>query len=96
MSENIYQMISERIEKLRKIKELSRRDLEKITNIAEYTWRAVETGKQKPNEDHIKALSKIWPEYKVWLVFGEAMPEVGQISPELEEIRDQQNLKTGT
>lgn len=89
-------MISERIEKLRKINNLSRRDLEKLTEIAEYTWRAVETGKQKPNEDHIKALSKIWPEYKYWLVFGETMPECGQISPELEEVRTQQGLMTGT
>jgi len=57
-------MIGNRIEKLRKINSLSRRDLEKLTEIPEYTWRAVENGKQTANKDHIKALSKIWPEFK--------------------------------
>jgi transcriptional regulator with XRE-family HTH domain len=87
-------MIGERIEKLRKFKGLSRRKLELLTGIADYTWQSVEMGKQIPNEAHIEALSKIWSEYKYWLVFGETMPEAGQISPELEETR--QNLKTGT
>ncbi len=87
-------MIGNRIANLRKIKGLSRRDLEKLTNIPEYTWRAVENEKQTANEDHITALSKVWPEYKYWLVFGETMPEAGQISPEIEETR--QNLSTGT
>jgi transcriptional regulator with XRE-family HTH domain len=87
-------MIEERLGVLRKFKELSRRDLEKLTGIAEYTWRAVETGKQKANEEHIEALTKIWPEYKYWIVFGETCPENGQISPEIEETR--KNLSTGT
>ncbi|MEI6709236.1 MAG: helix-turn-helix transcriptional regulator [Methylococcales bacterium] len=87
-------MIGKRIQKLREYKKLSRRDLEKITDIAEYTWRAVESGKQTANESHINALSKIWSEYKYWIVFGETMPEYGQISPELEDTR--QNLQTGT
>jgi len=80
-------MIGERIEKLRKFKKLSRRKLENLTGIADYTWQAVEIGKQVANEEHIKELSKIWPEYKYWLVFGETMPEAGQISPEIEETR---------
>lgn len=87
-------MIGERIRKTRDFKGLSRRDLEKETGIPEYTWKAVEGGKQKPNEDHIEALAKLWPEFKFWLVFGETMPECGQISPELEEIRV--SLKTGS
>lgn len=87
-------MIGERIEKLRKFKGLSRRKLENKTGIADYTWQAVETGKQVPNEEHIKALENLWPEYKIWIVFGETYPEIGQISPELEETR--QKLQTGT
>lgn len=87
-------MIGDRIRITRDFKGLSRRDLEKETGIPEYTWKAVEGGKQKPNEDHIEALSKLWPEYKFWLVFGETMPECGQISPELEKIRV--SLKKGS
>ncbi|WP_150046131.1 helix-turn-helix domain-containing protein [Methylomonas rhizoryzae] len=80
-------MIGQRIEELRKFKGLSRRKLQEVTGIADYTWQAVEIGKQIANEDHIKALSKLWPEYKYWLVFGETCVENGQISPELEETR---------
>jgi transcriptional regulator with XRE-family HTH domain len=87
-------MIGKRIEKLRKFKGLSRRKLEQETGITDYTWQSVEIGRQLANEEHIKALCKIWPEYKYWLVFGETMPEYGQISPEIEET--QQKLQTGT
>lgn len=87
-------MISERLKILREFKELSRRNLEEKTGIPEYTWRAVESGKQKANEDHIKALTKLWPEYKYWIVFGETDTEKGQISPGIEETRVK--LKTGS
>ncbi|MBS4028192.1 MAG: helix-turn-helix transcriptional regulator [Ignavibacteriales bacterium] len=87
-------MIGERIKILREFKGLSRRKLENETGIADYTWQAVEIGKQVANESHIEALAKLWPEFKFWLVFGETMPEYGQISPELEKIRV--NLKTGS
>lgn len=80
-------MIGERIRNLRDFKGLSRRDLEKETGIPEYTWKAVETEKQIPNENHIDAIAKLWPEYKFWIVFGETMPECGQISPEMESVR---------
>jgi len=80
-------MIGERIEQIRIYKNLSRKDLEKRTGIPEQTWRVIETGMLKPNEEHIEALSKNWPEYKYWLVFGEVIPEAGHISPELEDIR---------
>ncbi len=80
-------MEGERLEQLRTAKALSRRDLEKLTGFPEYTWRAVETGKQKMNTDHIAALATLWPEFKMWIVFGETYPEIGQISPELEATR---------
>ncbi|MBE0471336.1 MAG: helix-turn-helix transcriptional regulator [Methyloprofundus sp.] len=81
-------MIAERIEKIRKAEKLSRRKLEEKTGIADYTWQAISTGKQIPNEEHIKAISNLWPQYKYWMVFGETMPEIGQISPELDEIKE--------
>jgi len=84
-------MIGERIEKLRKFKGLSRRGLEEATGIRDSTWQSVEIGRQKANTDHIEALEKLWPEYKYWIVFGETAPEIGQISPEIEDIH--QKLK---
>ena len=80
-------MMNQRIELLRKFKKLSRRKLEDLTGIKDYTWQAVEIGKQMVTEEHIKAISTISPEYKYWIVFGETMPSEGQISPEIEEER---------
>jgi|GEM_PF-443870 transcriptional regulator with XRE-family HTH domain len=80
-------VIGERIRTLREFKGLSRRDLEKLTGIEEYKWKSVESGKQNANEHHIAAVAALWPEYKHWLVFGETLPEAGQISPEIEETR---------
>lgn len=74
-------MISIRIRKLREQEGYSRRDMEKKTGIPEYTWEAIETGKQAVKEEHIMAAAKLWPTFKYWLVFGETAPEVGQIRP---------------
>lgn len=79
--------IGERIRKAREYKGLSRRDLEKLTKIVDHTWTAIESGKQKANSEHIEALGKLWPDYKMWLAFGETIPEAGQTSPEIEEKR---------
>jgi transcriptional regulator with XRE-family HTH domain len=86
--------MKERIRKLREYKNLNRSELAELTKTKAKTWANIEQGLQKVNEDHIQALIKIWPEYKYWLIFNETNIEAGQISPELEETR--QNLKTGT
>ncbi|MEW6038403.1 MAG: helix-turn-helix transcriptional regulator [Pseudomonadota bacterium] len=88
MSDNYLHMIGKRIRQLREFKGLSRRDLERQTGVEDYKWRAIEEERQQTNEEHITALAKIWPEYKYWIVFGETIPEAGQISPEIEETRE--------
>jgi transcriptional regulator with XRE-family HTH domain len=90
---NIYST-GERIRKAREYKGLSRRDLEKATGIEDYKWNAIEGGRQRPNDEHLSALGNIWPEYKLWLAYGETLPQAGQISPELEET-GQKLLKVG-
>ncbi|WP_255556648.1 DNA-binding protein [Methylococcus sp. Mc7] len=62
-------------------------ELEERTGITAYKWGNLLTGKQRVNEDHITALTKLWPEYAYWITTGKTIPEVGQISPELEETR---------
>jgi len=84
--------ILEVIEKSNKSKE----EIEEITGINKHTWGNLKAGRQRANEEHIEAMISIWPEYAYWLTTGKTMPECGQISPELEEIREKQNLKTGT
>lgn len=63
-------------------------ELEAETGISQYKWGNLLTGKQRVNEDHIAALNKLWPQFTYWLVTGHTIPDAGQISPELEQIRE--------
>lgn len=55
--------------------------MEKQTSIPEYTWEAIETGRQAVKEEHIMAAAKLWPNYKYWIVFGESGVGVEQECP---------------
>lgn len=83
--------MKDRIRELRERLGLSRAEFAKETNTKGKTWSNVENGLQKVNEDHINAIANRWPKYKYWLIFGEVMPESGQISPELEAISQKLN-----
>jgi len=67
------------------------KDLEELTGIKRSTLKALFEGRQRFNEEHICAISKAFPQYKMWFVFGETHPELGQISPELEDTRKAYN-----
>lgn len=84
-------MIRDRILELVVFFDLSNKDLESISNISSHKWGNLKTGKQRANEDHIEAIINAYPEYAYWLATGKTSPEIGQISPELEESR--RNLK---
>ena len=88
--------INKRIRQLRDSLGLGRQAFADKTGIKKQTIENIEREAQKVNGEHLKAIGKNWPEYKFWLAWGETMPECGQISPELEEIRKDQNLLTGT
>lgn len=66
---------------------LSNPVLERHTGIKATTWANVRNGKSRINEDHLEAINKLWPQYTYWITTGLTLPEVGQISPELEEQR---------
>lgn len=51
---------------------------------------SIENNRQKLYGWHIEAISEKFPEYGYWLATGKVLPECGQISPDLEETR--QNL----
>jgi transcriptional regulator with XRE-family HTH domain len=86
--------VKERIRKLRESLKLDRSEFEAETGIKAKTWANVENGIQRANEEHIKAIIERWPMYAYWLTTGKTIPEAGQISPEIEEVR--RNLGTGT
>lgn len=35
----------------------------------------------KIKSDEIEAVGKAWPEYRIWVAYGDELPEAGQISP---------------
>jgi len=89
-------MIGNRIEKLRKINSLSRRDLEKLTlTVDEFSLQtgiksgqisSIENNRQKLYGWQIQAISTVWPQYAYWLTTGQTLPEAGQISPAQNEV----------
>ena len=78
----------ERVRKIIDRSGLPLSEIENLTGISQYKWGNLLTGKQRVNEDHITALRKVWPQYTYWLVTGDTIPEAGQISPDLEDIRE--------
>lgn len=71
----------ERIKELLKAEGISRDQLAERTKIPYSRWQNVITEKTKLRAEEIEALGSAYPEYKLWLAYGEEMPEAGQISP---------------
>jgi transcriptional regulator with XRE-family HTH domain len=86
--------INKRIRLLRDAIKLGRQAFAEKTGIKKQTLENIERELQKVNGEQLKAVGTTFPEYKYWLAWGEVLPEAGQISPEIEETR--QNLQTGT
>lgn len=57
---------------------------EKETGIDRYRWGNIRSGKARLSDAEIEAVVKLFPQYALWLVSGEVIPESGQISPEYE------------
>jgi aspartate carbamoyltransferase regulatory subunit len=55
--------------------------LESKTGIDKKRWANVKSENSEMRAKELQALSLVWPEYSVWLISGEEIPEVGQISP---------------
>jgi len=79
--------VNERIKTLREHLGLGRSEFAKETGLKKDSLQNIEQKKQKVYTWQVQAIASRWPSYKVWLVFGETLPEVGQISPEIEDAR---------
>ncbi len=62
-------------------------DFAEKTGIKRDTVKNLYHANQKINHEHIEAICNAFPEFKMWLVFGEVHPELGQVSPEIEDTR---------
>lgn len=68
------------------MKELSAKELERLTGIDREKWYSLRNGRRRMNEEDIVALNKIYPQYAYWLSTGQILPDAGQVSPEYEEL----------
>jgi len=59
-------------------------EMEKLTGIKKETIKNLCRSHQKFNNEHLEAFAEAFPQYKMWFAFGEVYPEIGQISPALE------------
>lgn len=81
--------INKKIRTLRDSLKLGRGEFAEKTDIPKKTIENLEQEKQKAYAWHIQAICNVWPEYTLWLMTNQIAPEIGQISPELEETRRQ-------
>lgn len=69
-------------------KKLTAKRLEQLSGIDRERWYALRRGSRRVNEDDIKVIVELAPEYALWLVSGKIAPEVGQTSPEYDEAHE--------
>lgn len=75
-------MVLCRIKTLLRAKQLKVDELATLTNIAYSRWANVLAGKAKIRHAEVEALGNVFPEYKLWIAFGETIPHAGQTSPD--------------
>lgn len=73
--------VIDRINLIIETEKISRDLLSQKTGIGYTRWTNAIQRKAKLRHEEIEAIGKAWPEYKLWLAYGEEMPEAGQISP---------------
>lgn len=73
--------VIERLNKIIEFERVSRDTLSQRTGISYTRWTNALQRKAKLRHEEIEAIGKAWPEYKLWIAYGEELPEAGQISP---------------
>jgi len=86
--------VNKRIRELREHLKVGRSEFGEKTGIKRQNLQNIELEKQKAPAWLIESISKIYKDYGYWLATGMTLESAGQISPEIEEAR--QNLRTGT
>lgn len=71
----------ERIKEILKVEGIKRKELTTFTTIDYERWQSVLNRRTKLRHEEIEAIGKAFPEYKLWIAYGEELPEAGQISP---------------
>lgn len=60
----------------------SLKELAEVNSKDYVRWQSIKRGKARIGADEVEHLGKMYPQYRWWLMTGEAMPDKGQVSPE--------------
>jgi len=67
------------------------------TSIGTNRWRTVLYNKEiRISTNEVEELTKMFPHYAYWITTGQILPNVGQVSPEYEELARLEPQKSGT
>ena len=71
----------DRLKEVTKSEGLTREDLAEKIGVRYTRINNVMNGRGNIKSEEIELIGKAFPNFKYWLVFGEELPEAGQISP---------------
>ncbi|EJB8392764.1 hypothetical protein MUB13_11095 [Pseudomonas aeruginosa] len=54
-------------------------------DISHSRWQSVRYKDIRMSTEELEVLQSLFPQYRLWLISGEVLPEAGQLSPEFEE-----------
>lgn len=79
---------------------IQKSNLDELTRAGEtgyVRWQNIKRERARVGAEEVEILSKVYPQYAYWLTTGQIMPEVGQTSPEYDELAQAaQPQKSGT
>jgi hypothetical protein len=64
---------------------INRSNLSALTRAGETDynrWVSIKRGRARVGAEEIEILGKMFPDFRWWLITGEGLPEIGQVSPE--------------
>jgi hypothetical protein len=67
---------------LRLLADASLKDLTEAGSTEYVRWQNIKRGRARIGADEIEILGRVFPDYRWWLMTGEAFPEIGQLSPD--------------
>jgi transcriptional regulator with XRE-family HTH domain len=70
-----------RIKLICEMEGISREELSEKTGMTYSRWHNLMNDRGKIKSEEIEATGKAWPEYRLWIAYGEEIAGAGQISP---------------
>ncbi|EMM8838506.1 MULTISPECIES: DNA-binding protein [Pseudomonas] len=70
---------------LQLLDQTSLKELAEVNSKDYVRWQSIKRGRARIGAEELEQLGKIYPQYRWWLMTGEVMPEIGQVSPSYNE-----------